>query len=69
MPQLPRDIWVRCIKLVFKLRVPLAEEFVERGPVFDVVEVEWLSGAENGGMFGKVAIMWVVEAVYKLYQN
>lgn len=63
MPQLPRDVWVRRIKLVFKLRVPLTKEFVERGPVFDVVEVERLSGAENCRVFGKVSVMWVVEAV------
>lgn len=65
MPQLSRDIWVRRIQLVFKLRVPFTKEFVERRPVFDVVEVEWLSGAEDCRVFGKVSVMRVVEAVYE----
>jgi hypothetical protein len=63
VPQLSRDIWVRRIELVFKLRVPLTKEFVERRPVFDVVEVERLSGAENGRVLGKITVMRVVEAV------
>jgi hypothetical protein len=63
MPQLPRNIWIGRVKLVFELCVPFTKEFVEGGPVFDVVEVEWLSGAENGRVFGKISVMWVVEAV------
>lgn len=38
---------------------------MERGSVFDVVEVKWLSGAENCRVFGKVSVMWVVKAVWK----
>ena len=37
---------------------------MEGGPVLDVVEVKWLAGTKNGGMFWEVAVMWVVEAVY-----
>lgn len=65
MPQLPRDVRVYFVESVFKLRVALAEEPVEGGPVLYVVEVERLAGAEDSRMFGEVAVMWVVEAVYK----
>ena len=63
MPQLPRNIWVRRIELVFKFRVPFTKKFVERWPVLDVVEVERLSGAENGRVLGEITVMRVVEAV------
>lgn len=64
MPQLPRDIRLHLIQQVFELGVALAQESVERGAIFDVVEVEWLARAENGCVLGEIAVMRVVEAVY-----
>jgi hypothetical protein len=65
VPELSRNIRIRRIKLIFELRVALAKEFVERGPVFDVVEVKWLSGTEDRRMFREIPVMWVVEAVWR----
>lgn len=67
MPQLSRDIRVYFVESVFKLGVALAQEPVEGGPVFYIVEVEWLAGAEDSRVFGEVTVMWVVEAVYTGY--
>lgn len=63
MPQLPCDIGVGRVEQVFKLRVAVAQEPVESGPIFDVVEVERLTGTKDGCVFREVAVMRVVETV------
>lgn len=64
MPQLPPDVRIHLVESVFELGVALAQEPEEGGSVFYVVEVEWFARAEDGRVFGEVAVMWVVEAVY-----
>ena len=63
MPQLSGVIWHFKIKLVFKGSVALAQLAVEFGLVGHAIEIEGLAGVEDDSVFGKVTIMWIIEAV------
>ena len=63
MPQLSSVNGHFKIKLVFKGSIALAQLGVKFGLVGHAVEIEGLAGIEDDGLFGKVTIIRIIEAV------
>ena len=63
MPQLSSVIGNFKIKLVFKGSVAPAQLAVELRLVGHAIEIEGLAGVEDDSLFGKVTIIWIIEAV------
>ena len=63
MPQLSSVIGHFKIKLVLKSGVAVAQLAVEFRLVGHAIEIEGLAGVEDDSLFGKVTIIWIIEAV------
>lgn len=60
MPQLARLVELLLVELVFELCVFLSKQLVKFGLVFDVCEFKGFTWGENDGLFGEVAVRWVI---------
>lgn len=65
MPQLAGFVVLLLVQFIFELRVPLAQDAVELGLVFEIAEDEGLARMENDDLFRKVAVVGIVQAVCK----
>ena len=60
MPQLARLVKLLLVEVVFELCVFLSKQLVKFRLVFDVCEFEGFTWCENDGLFGEVAVRWVI---------
>lgn len=64
MPQLAgRVLPLLVVEQVLELGVPASQLGLERKIIAEGVEVEGLSGAENDGLLGEIAVMGIVQAI------
>jgi hypothetical protein len=65
MPQLPRVIWLLLIESVFEFDVSEIHHAIELGLVHNAAEIERLAWIEDGRVLREVAIVRIVQAVWK----
>lgn len=63
VPQLTRNVWIGCVKLVFEFGVSVSKKFVECWAIFDGVELERFARAENCRVLRKIPIVRVIKTV------
>ena len=66
MPKLASFIEGFCVKLILKIRIPLADFFLEGMLIFQLMEVKWITRREDRSLFGKVSVVRVIETIYTL---
>ena len=60
MPELAGIVVLLCVESIFKLCIPLSQLGKEGRFVWQSVEVEGFSGAEDDDLLGEVAVMGVI---------
>jgi hypothetical protein len=68
VPELAEVIWFLIVESIFEISVAVAELLKEGVFGGESGEVKGVTGGEDDNLLGKVAIVWIIEAVY-IYVN
>lgn len=66
MPELTAFVWVSSIELIFEVGVAISQFGMKSFLVAEGLEVEREARGEYGDIFGKIAIVGVIQAIYLL---